>query len=163
MTKIELPLGSLEILLKEHALLRDEIKERLKTAFSHVAYVGAIVAFALPASGKISDGYSTLALILAAVGAFVLGWIAFLNMRWVQHCGAYVKHIEDRVNLHFGHKVLGWEAYASDVQRKLWFLLPPDPREFKSKHLQLHVQDQSSAAYAAQPSVPGDAPQAAHP
>ena len=55
MERRELPAGALEVMLKEHASLRDEIKERLKTAFTHFAYAGAIAAFALPAADKVSE------------------------------------------------------------------------------------------------------------
>lgn len=143
MDKLELPSGALEALLKEHAQLRDEIKERLKVAFSHVAYAGAIAAFAIPAADKVQDWIPILPILLAASGFIVLLWIAFLNMRWVQHCGAYVRYIESRVNLHYGCKVLGWEAYADEVQRPLWFQLPPDPRDLKSEQLTLPVSQKS--------------------
>lgn len=128
MEKLELSESALKTLLQEYANLRDEIKERLKTAFSHVAYAGAIAAFAIPAADKVSNWHpSFFPLALACVGLLGLIWVAFLNMRWVQHCGEYIRRIEERVNLHYGEKVLGWEGYASEVQASLWFFIPKGP------------------------------------
>ncbi|WP_156472903.1 hypothetical protein [Pseudorhodoferax sp. Leaf265] len=39
---------AMRAMLQEHALLRAEINDRLKTAFSYVAYAGALLAFAMP-------------------------------------------------------------------------------------------------------------------
>ncbi|TAJ91185.1 MAG: hypothetical protein EPO31_16035 [Gammaproteobacteria bacterium] len=129
MDKNPLPEGALTVLLKEYDTLRDEVKERLKTAFSHVAYAGGIVAFALPAADKIAGwAPKPLPIIVALVGAATLCWVAFLNMRWVQHCGAQIQLIEDRVNSHFGCELLHWEHYAATVQAKLFFLIPKKPR-----------------------------------
>jgi hypothetical protein len=123
--KRELPAGALDVMLKEHALLRDEIKERLKTAFSHVAYAGAIAAFAIPAADKVSGWVPKgVPLTAAALGFVGLLWVALLNMRWVQHGGAYLASIEKRVNEHFGEQVLGWEHYADSVRAKMWLLIP---------------------------------------
>ncbi|WP_367850191.1 hypothetical protein [Rhodoferax sp. WC2427] len=128
MEKQELTESALKTLLQEYANLRDEVKERLKTAFSHVAYAGAIAAFAIPAADKVSNwSPSFFPLALAFAGLTALCWVAFLNMRWVQHCGEYIRRIEERVNLHYGEKVLGWEGYASGVQAKLWFHIPDGP------------------------------------
>lgn len=121
-----LPEDALDTLLKEYASLKDEIKERLKTAFSHVAYAGAIAAFAIPAADKVHE-WKILAFVVAIVGFIALCWVAFLNMRWVQHCGVYVRRIEERVNAHYGTKVLGWEGYASKVQARIWFGIPKKP------------------------------------
>ena len=134
--QVKLPEGGLDILLKEYASLKDEVKERLKTAFSHVAYVGGIVAFAIPAADKAKDWVPTaVPILMACAGALALLWVAFLNMRWVQHCGAYMKYIEDRVNLHLGGEVLGWERYAETVQAKLWFLIPAKASGKSVEHL----------------------------
>lgn len=128
MEQLRLPDGALEVLLKEYDTLRTEISERLKVAFTHVAYGGAIVAFAVPASNEVPSWVPMLLpLLLALLGVIALCWVAFLNMRWVQHCGVYLKTIEDRVNTHFGHTVLGWENYASNVQARLFMFLPKDP------------------------------------
>lgn len=128
MEKRELSAGSLDVMLKEHALLRDEIKERLKTAFSHVAYAGAIAAFAIPAADKVSGCVPKgVPLTAAALGFVGLLWVALLNMRWVQHGGAYLASIEKRVNEHFDEQVLGWEHYADSVRAKMWLLIPSAP------------------------------------
>jgi len=130
-----LPEGALDVLLKEYESLREEIKERLKIAFSHVAYAGAIVAFGIPAADKIASALpgTTPAFIFAVpaavvvLGAILLLWVAWLNMRWVQHCGTYIQGIESRVNEHFGTTVLGWEQYAGSVQARLFLLIPKAP------------------------------------
>ena len=125
MERQELPEGALDVMLKEYEKLKDEIKERLKIAFSHVAYVGGIFAFALPAANKLSGWVpSYVPIILACIGVAFLCWVAFLNLRWIQHCSAYLKTIEKRVNMHFGTEVLGWESYATDIQTKLCCLIP---------------------------------------
>jgi len=111
--------------MKEYATLRDEIQERLKTAFSHVAYAGAIAAFAFPAADKVSDWVPKAVPLLGAfIGFAGLCWVAALNMRWVQHVGKYIEQIEDRVLEHFGEPVLAWEHYSKKVSAKSWILVP---------------------------------------
>lgn len=123
-----LPPGALDVLLKEHAYTRDEIKERLKTAFSHVAYAGAIAAFAFPAADKIRDWvHPWISVPVAFVAFSVLAWIAYLNMRWVQHLGAYSAAIERRVNEHFGEFAMGWEHYAECARARQWWKIPSPP------------------------------------
>jgi hypothetical protein len=121
----ELSDKAIDILMQEYASLREEIKERLKIAFSHVAYAGAIAAFVLPAADKLSGwGPRPLTFVCAAVALFGLGWVAYLNMRWVQHCGVRIRKIEEKINGRFGMDVLGWEQYASGVQASRWFRIP---------------------------------------
>ncbi|WP_018410615.1 hypothetical protein [Methyloversatilis thermotolerans] len=128
MEKRSLPDGALDVLLKEHAYTRDEIKERLKIAFSHVAYAGAIAAFAFPAADKIKDWVNPwLSLPFAFVAFAALAWVAFLNMRWVQHLGVYSAAIERRVNEHFGEFTMGWEHYAECARMPHWWKVPPRP------------------------------------
>ena len=137
----EIPKQILEILLKEYDTLRTEIQERLKVAFSHVAYAGAVVAFAVPAADKVAAAYpaNTNALIyilpvsLAALGFLMLIWVAVLNMRWVQHCGFQIRKIEDRVNKYFHLPVLGWENYGETVKASSFFLIPKPPQHICSK------------------------------
>jgi hypothetical protein len=130
MEKIELPKGALDAMMKEHALIRAEIIERLKTAFTHVAYAGAIVAFAIPAADKASTwAHNAITLSAAAIGLFALCWAATLNMRWVQHAGAYLMWIEMRVNQNFGCQVLAWEHYSSRVQASMFGLIPKAPKK----------------------------------
>lgn len=126
MNRQELSTEALDILMKEYEHLKDEIKERLKVAFSHVAYAGAIAAFAIPAAEKVAGWIPyLLLLVIAGAGLFGLGWVAFLNMRWVQHCGQYLRKIEEKINAHFGTEVLGWEGYSSELQASMRFYLPP--------------------------------------
>lgn len=128
MEKRELPPGALEVMLKEHAILRDEIKERLKTAFTHFAYAGVIAAFALPAADKVSEWIPQwIPLSAAFVGLVGLCWVATLNMRWVQHAGAYISQVEYRIAEHFGEATIGWEHYAASVQASMWGLIPRSP------------------------------------
>ena len=132
-----LPEGALAVILKEYDTLRDEVKERLKIAFSHVAYVGAIVAFSVPAADKIGNwlvpakplwGMAEIGL-LAVICVIPLVWVAVLNMRWVQHCGVHMQSIENRVNEHFGCKILGWERYSESVKAKMFLYLPKKPEQ----------------------------------
>ncbi|MBQ5945900.1 hypothetical protein [Massilia sp. ST3] len=122
---------ALAVLLQEYAFLKDEIKERLQIAFSHVAYAGAIAAFAIPAADKLSDvperalvlggvPLTGLPLAVAIIGLLALAGVAWFNMRWVGHCGRYVRLIETRVNAHFGARVLGWEHYARRHSTRRW-------------------------------------------
>lgn len=128
MEKRELPAGALDVMLKEHALLRDEINERLKTAFSHVAYAGAIAAFAIPAADKVPSWIPKwIPLVTAAAGLAALCWVAALNMRWVQHAGAYIRQLEYRIAEHFGEAVIGWEHYAESARARMWVLIPRAP------------------------------------
>ncbi len=120
---------ALEVMLKEYDTLRDEIKERLKIGFSHIAYLGAIVAFAIPAADKISTWPSILPMSLAFAGVLLLGTVALLNMRWVQHCGKHIQSIEKRINDHYGCTVLGWETYAGKVQGSHWWMIPRSPSD----------------------------------
>ena len=129
MQKRFLPQDALDVLLKEHALMRDEIKERLKTAFSHLAYAGAVAAFAFPAVEKTKDWvHPLISSSLVLFGFAVLAWVAYLNMRWVQLLGAYVAAIEHRVNEHFGEFVMGWEHYAECARAPQWWKVPPPPK-----------------------------------
>lgn len=141
MEKNPLPEGALTVLIKEYDTLRDEVRERLKTAFSHVAYAGAIAAFAIPVATKAESGTGITPIIFALFGAAALCWVALLNMRWVQHCGAQIMSIEDRVNSHFGCEVLRWEHYATTVQAKLFFLIPKTPRRLDYKNQEYMNQD----------------------
>lgn len=119
---------ALDTLLKEHGCLREEIRDRLKTAFTHVAYAGAVAAFAIPFAVKVPGKYGWLyALVFATLGFTFLCWAALLNMRWVQHAGAYIRWIEARVALHFGEQILGWEHYGETVRAKHFAQIPDAP------------------------------------
>lgn len=121
----------LDIKLKEYDHLKTEIQNRLRTAFSHVAFAGAIIAFAIPGADRAP--YQGWALLLAIVGAVALFAVATLNMYWVQHLGNYLKDFEDDLNKSFSPpiNVLGWETYASSVQASKWFFLPISPNTKK--------------------------------
>ena len=124
----KLPEGAIEVVLKEYDHLKEEVRERLRTAFSHVAYGGAIAAFAVPAADQLDKWrHGWIVIAAAAIAAIALFWVAALNMRWVQHCGKYMCDIEARINAHFGLRVVGWEHYASGVQASLWCLIPDSP------------------------------------
>lgn len=137
----EMPKQMLEILLKEYDTLRSEIQERLKIAFSHVAYAGAIIAFAVPAADKIATAYPAstslviyaLAVSLAILAFAMLIWVAILNMRWVQHCGAQIRTIEDKINVYFHPPVLSWENYGETVKASSFILIPKAPRSTAPK------------------------------
>src|SRR4051812_7755731 len=82
---------ALSTLLREHSSLREEIRDRLKIAFSHVGYAGAIAAFTIPLilKLKVCWGWKVLLGFLALGGFGGLVAVAYLNMRWVQHLGNY--------------------------------------------------------------------------
>ena len=121
--------ASCELLLREYDTLRLEIAERIKIAFMHVAVAGAIAAFAVPEADDVPISALIYVKIgLAVVGILALGWVAWLNMRWVQHCNAHLRTVETRLNAYVGGDVLGWHRYASEVQQRLKMLMPPRAR-----------------------------------
>ncbi|MEN2394534.1 hypothetical protein [Pseudomonas halotolerans] len=136
----------LDIKLKEYDHLKNEIQNRLRTAFSHVAFAGAIIAFAIPSAERALP-YQGWALLLAIIGTLALCWVATLNMYWVQHLGNYLKNLEEELNNSFNPRVtvLGWETYASDVQARKWFLLPSSPNIPKAPSRHPPVPEDSSS------------------
>lgn len=139
----QLPNEALEVLMKEHSAIREEIRDRLKTAFAHVAYAGAVAAFAVPLALQVNGTYGWIfALIVALTGLAALSWVALLNMRWVQHAGAYVRWIEHRIGQHFGEQILGWEHYSETVRASHFALIPAAPPS-KVPGAVVSVQDSS--------------------
>lgn len=128
MNTSQLPQAALEIIMKEHAALREEIRDRLKIAFSHVAYAGAVGAFAIPLALKVPGACGWILALLAALLALAaLSWVALLNMRWVQHAGAYIRWIEARVAHQFGEQILGWEHYGETARAAHFTLITTAP------------------------------------
>lgn len=127
-TNSRLTESQLQILMQEYGHLKVEISVRLKTMFSHVGYAGAIVAFAIPASGQLGvlSIPPCIPVVIALLAAGLLGATAMANWRWIQHCNAYLCSIERRVNASCGRNLLGWERYAQDTVRTPFFM-PPRP------------------------------------
>jgi hypothetical protein len=125
MEQKSLPDGSVEVLLKEYDTLRAEISMRISTAFSHMAYIGAIVVFAIPFSDKANSRVPyAVSGVLAIVAVVLLGLIAAVNWRWIDHCAYRIRSIEDLINQHFGRPILYWQYYAESVKPR-FVLLPP--------------------------------------
>jgi hypothetical protein len=113
-----------DILLKEYETLRSEVIERLKTAFAHFGYFGAVVALAFPASEKVATSSHTPA-ILAGIGAAILVYISIINWLWVSRLASHLRKLEGDINQAIGKPVLSWEGKAQLISR--WVLLPPKP------------------------------------
>lgn len=118
---------NIEIFVKEYELLKSEVLERIKIAFSHLGYFGAVVAFAFPAADKIVTGQQKFAIYLAAAGALILLYISIINWCWVGRLAKHLQWLEDEVNSRSAgkEKILLWEKIANEISR--WVLLPPRP------------------------------------
>jgi hypothetical protein len=112
-----------DILLKEYETLRAEVIERLKTAFSHLGYFGAVAVFAFPASDKVSEPWRTVAFILAMLGAVLLLYISVINWLWVGRIATHLRELEEDINHAAGKSLLSWEHTVKEISR--WVLLPP--------------------------------------
>jgi hypothetical protein len=128
---------TIEILLKEYDSLRAEVLERIKIAFSHLGYFGAVVAFAFPATDKLCEYERILAQGLAVFGAFLLAYISVINWFWVSRLASHLKQLEEKINNESisqgGSALLTWEGIVRKISR--WVLLPPKQYP-PSKHAQ---------------------------
>ena len=111
-----------DILLDEYKTLRAEVIERVKTAFSHLAYFGAVVAFAFKGTEGSLVSQSTV-FWLAFSGAAILLYISVINWFWVGRIANHLQVIEGRLESLNGQKTLTWERKAEKMSR--WVLLPP--------------------------------------
>ena len=111
-----------EILMIEYESLRSEVIERVKTAFSHLAFFGAVVAFAFQSSSG-SSVSPALLFWLALFGALFLLYISFINWCWVSRIANHLQVLEARINCANGKKLLSWEGKVERMSR--WVLLPP--------------------------------------
>ena len=111
-----------DILLDEYKTLRAEVIERVKTAFSHLAYFGAVVAFAFKGTEGSLVSQSTV-FWLAFSGAAILLYISVINWFWVGRIANHLQVIEGRLESLTGQKTLTWERKAEKMSR--WVLLPP--------------------------------------
>lgn len=108
----------INILLKEYDTLRSEVLERIKIAFSHLAYFGAVVAFALPASKDIPCWQRLVAIALAAIGGVILLYTSFLNWSWVGKLAQHLQGLEVKINeLADAGELLTWERHAEEKSR----------------------------------------------
>ena len=112
----------IEILMKEYESLRGEVVERVKTAFSHLAYFGAVVAFAFQPSASASVSPKIL-FSLALFGAIFLLYISVINWYWVGRIASHLRSLEVKINTAHGRPVLSWEGKVEKMSR--WVLLPP--------------------------------------
>lgn len=114
----------LEVLLKEYETLRAEVIERIRTAFSHLAFFGALAAFAfqLPEKAGID---SRLTIGLALFGTLFLLYISVINWVWVGRIASHLQYLESRINAAAGKRLLTWEGKSEAISR--WVLLPPEP------------------------------------
>lgn len=108
---------NVEILLKEYDSLRTEVLERIKIAFSHMGYAGAIVAFAYPIADKTKD--VCLVIGLAIVGFLSLAYFAALNWIWVGRIATHLRSLEERINRELvtekDEPLLAWEKIVSKI------------------------------------------------
>ena len=102
-----------EILLKEYDTLRAEILDRMKIAFSHLGYVGALVAFGSPFAQDIPKEY----VLLGLLGFSILSWISVINWLWLRNCSAQLREIEERVADYSGEELLTWEQRVQGLTR----------------------------------------------
>jgi hypothetical protein len=116
-----------EILMKEYDSLRSEVIERVKTAFSHLAYLGAVVAFAFQPVPN-SAVSPKLLFSFALVGSAILLYISIINWYWVGRIANHLQLLEVKINKAHGKPVLSWEGKVKRMSR--WVLLPP--REYPS-------------------------------
>jgi len=116
--------NELDILLMEYNSLRAEVIERVKTAFSHLAFFGAVVAFAfqLPDNQLVDH---CIIIGLSVFGAVLLLYIAIINWTWVSRISSHLQHLERRINASAGKPLLTWEGTSATISR--WVLLPPKP------------------------------------
>lgn len=114
----------LEVLLKEYETLRAEVIERIKTAFSHLAFFGALAAFAFQLPEKAGvDPRITIG--LAVFGTLFLLYISVINWIWVGRIASHLQYLECRINAVAGKPLLTWERKSEAISR--WVLLPPKP------------------------------------
>lgn len=114
----------LDVLLKEYDSLRAEVGGRINTAFSHLAFFGALAAFALKVPDCSTGFYLWATVILASLGSLFLLWIAVINWMWVGRIASHLQVLEDKINTAAGGKpLLTWEKKAKEISRS--FLLPP--------------------------------------
>jgi|tagenome__1003787_1003787.scaffolds.fasta_scaffold20041473_3 hypothetical protein len=104
-----------ETLLKEYDTLRSEIQERLKIAYSHLGYAGAIVAFGATFLEKADWKY----IAIGAVGLLLMVWISILNWTWLAKCAEQLRVLESRINGYASNvpPLLTWEDTAQKLSR----------------------------------------------
>lgn len=114
--------SEIELLLKEYDSLRTEVLDRVRTAFSHLAFFGAVVAFAFQTSEK-SWLCPWLAFFLAVLGATILLYISYINWCWVERIATHLQILEKKINYLAGKPTLTWESKVEKMSR--WALFPP--------------------------------------
>ena len=111
-----------EILVKEYESLRTEVIERIKTAFAHLAYFGAVIAFGFKSPEGNGVSQETLQW-LAFFGATILLYISIINWFWVGRIADHLQVVENKINTICRKPILTWEQKVKKMSR--WVLLPP--------------------------------------
>jgi hypothetical protein len=111
-----------QVLVKAYGALRTEILQRMKIAFSHLGYFGAIVAF-VALYDKPEATYWWLA---SGVGLLIMLWISWINWRWFLNCAAHLRYIETQLD-ELSPGLLIWESRANRLATKVF--LAPKPYE----------------------------------
>jgi hypothetical protein len=116
-----------DLLMREYDHLREEVRMRIGLAFSNVAYAGALVMFALPASSVTSPSLGPrFFILLALIGALILIQIALVNWAWAKNCVTHTRQIECRVNAIYGKPILRWETrLQNEGVAATWPVLTP--------------------------------------
>lgn len=132
-----------ELLLREYDSLRQEILQRLSTAYSHLGYFGTLVAIAAGV-GNAKD-WNWFTGFMGLLGLSILLWIFWNNWNWLRRCAEQVREIEGRVNeLNESAKLLTWESKVSLMTRGV-FLPPRAFVEYSDSELASVVGEQESA------------------
>lgn len=111
-----------ELLLREYDSLRQEILQRLGTAYSHLGYFGTLVAIAAGV-GKDAN-WNCFTGLVGLLGLSILLWIFWNNWNWLRRCAEQVREIEGRVNgLNGSTNLLTWESKVLLMTRGVF--IPP--------------------------------------
>jgi hypothetical protein len=123
-------MSPVEIMIKEYESLRKEVLGRIKIAFSHLGYFGAVVAFGFPASKDVSGDEQLLAQVLVVAGAVILVYISILNWFWISRLADHLRFLEKEINRHAAADtpLLSWEGVVKTITRPRKFTLPPPNR-----------------------------------
>ena len=110
----------IQIILKEYDLVRSEITDALKRRFSIMQY-GMVGVGGLLAWGASHNDPPCLRWIVIALLAPGVTWAALFvwlgEYERTQRAGAYIKHVEAKLNDCFGGMhVLGWESFLDETR-----------------------------------------------
>src|SRR5437868_15253961 len=106
--------SEIEILLKEYDTLRTEVIERVKIAFSHLAFFGAVIAFAFQASEKAFISPVAVAG-FAAAGAAILLYISIIIWCWVGRISSHLQGLDKKISDLTGKPILTWKSQVKNM------------------------------------------------